>query len=171
MATAAAKKKQSTHVSHEQETWDDISVHDIDIEINGEVGSLPHIKPRPGYTQRWIRTKVNGEDDAKNLSKKFNQHWRRRDPSTIPSGEAAPSIHVDGVGECIGISGMVLMERPEKISAKYKAQVDARTRTQMESVDQNLFQTHSAGKGFGAPKRVEDTAKVEVGSGMIPDED
>ena len=170
MATAA-NKKQSTHVSQQQETWDDISVHDIDIEENGEVGSLPHISARPGYTQRWIRTKVNGEDDPKNLSKKFNQHWRRRDPSTIPSGEAAPSIHVEGVGECIGISGMVLMERPVEISAKYKAQARQRAKAQMASVDQSLFQSHTAGSGFGAPKRIEDVTKVEIGSGMIPDDD
>ena len=66
---------------------------------------------------------------------------------------------------------MVLMERPVEISAKYKAQARQRAKAQMASVDQSLFQSHTAGSGFGAPKRIEDVTKVEIGSGMIPDDD
>jgi hypothetical protein len=171
MATQATKKKQSTHVSHEQETWDDISVHDIDIEQNGESNVLPNIRARDGFTQRWIRTKLNGEDDPRRIASAFNQHWRRRDPSTIPAGEMAPSIHVEGVGECIGLSGMVLMERPEAISAQYARRVRQQTKTQMDAVDESLFQSHTANSGFGAPQRVEDKTQVKVGSGIIPDDD
>ena len=166
-----AAVKRDTRVSHEQETWDEVSVHDLDIEINGESTILPNVPARKGYTQRWMRTKLNGEDDPKNISSTFNNHWRRRDPSTIPKGNFAPSIRVEGVGECIGISGMVLVERPKSISDQYEDRVRQRTDAQMEAVDKSLFKTHTANDGFGAPRRVEDKTKVKVGSGLIPDDD
>jgi len=146
---APDQSQRQERVSHEQETWDNIDIHKDLPNIVGNVGPLPELDAREGMAQRWIRSKVNGEDDHANLSKAFNQHWRRRSPDTIPRGVSAPTIYVEGIGEAIGLSGMILMERPIEIHNAYKAKVQDRTQTQKRAVDESLFNIPAEG-GFGA---------------------
>jgi hypothetical protein len=160
--TAQTKKRDS----REQETWDNVDIHDMIIEIGDDDGALPNVPPREGYAQRWIRTMKNGVEDPANIAKAMNAYWRRRAPDTLPEGIAAPSVHVDGIGETIGISGMILMERPLAIHEKFVERVRNRTRTQMEAVDKSLYKIKTAGdSGFGTPQRTEDETKVSVGVG------
>jgi len=158
-----------TRVSREQETWDNIDIHASMDEIGENEGPLPYIKPRPGFVQRWIRTKIGGEDDPENISKSSNQHWRRRDPSTIPVGFSAPTIYVGGIGNAIGISGMILMERPVEINDKYKSRVIDRTKAQMRSVEESLYNVHSVGDGFNTPKSVGSSTSVTTGEMPVDD--
>lgn len=162
-------EQKSLKTSREQETWDNIDIHASMDEIGDNSGPLPTIKPRAGFVQRWIRTKMGGEDDAANISKSTNQHWRRRDPSTIPANFSAPTVYVDGIGNAIGISGMVLMERPVEINDMYKRRVKDRTDAQMRSVEESLYKIHSAGDGFGTPKSVESRTKVTTGEMPVDD--
>ena len=166
-----AKKttEKEVRVSREQETWDNIDIHASIKQIAENPGILPNIPAREGFVQRWIRTKIGGEDDPKNIAKASNQHWRRRDPSTIPNDLSVPTIYQDGIGESIGISGMILMERPIAINDQYKDRVTSRTKAQMDAVDRSLYESSVNNVG-GAPKRVEDKTTVSVGGGM-PDND
>ena len=166
-----AKKttEKETRISREQETWDNIDIHASIKQISESSGILPEISAGEGFIQRWIRTKLGGEDDPKNIAKASNQHWRRRDPSTIPSDISAPTIYQDGIGESIGVSNMILMERPIAINDQYKDRVRSRTKAQMDAVDRSLYES-SVNDVRGAPKRVEDKTTVSVGGGM-PDND
>ena len=155
---APAPIQREERISHEQETWDNIDIHKDLPNIVGNVGPLPELDPREGMAQRGIRSKVNGEDDHANLSKAFNQHWRRRSPDTIPKNVSAPTIYVEVIGNAIGLSGMILMERPIEIHNAYKAKVQDRTDTQKRAVDESLFNIPAEG-GFG---RVGNQNKSEV---------
>lgn len=158
--------------SREQETWDNMNVHDIVIGDDISGGPLPEIPARPGYVQRWVRTKIGGVDDPQNMSAKFNQYWRRRDPKSLPTGTYAPTIHVEGVGDAIGISGMVLMERPQEVHDQFKRRIEQRTQAQRDSVEQSLFSEHKpADQGFGRPGTAEDKSVAKVGSGVMPVDD
>jgi len=164
------QRAEPVHESREQETWDNVSIRDSMRAIEDNEGPLPEIPAREGFMQRWMRTKLAGEDDPKNIAKSINQHWRRRDPSTIPSDLAAPTVYLDGIGNTIGISGMVLRERPVEINDQYKDRVKERTKTQMSAVDNSLYKDHSVNDGFGAVHREEDKTRVSVGQGMPVDD-
>lgn len=155
-------------VSREQETWSADAIHDDFSSVAEADGPLPNIPARNGFSQRWIRSKIGGENDSKNLSTAYNNGWRRRDPATVPPTIAAPSVYVEGVGDSVGISGMILMERPEKLSAVHKQRVQQRTNTQMEAVDKALENSHTANSGFGAPTR---SGKTETQTGSMPIDD
>lgn len=160
-------------VSREQETWSADAIHDDYTAVAEDEGPLQqNIPARPGFSQRWIRTKIGGEDDPQSISSAVNKGWKRRDPSTIPPEISAPSIYVDGVGESVGISGMILMERPQKYSDAYKAKVQQRTNAQMEAVNNALAETHAAekGRGFGRPGQTEET-KTVTQTGTMPVDD
>lgn len=161
----------TTRTSREQETWDAAAVDRDYSDISEDTGPLPDIPPREGFSQRWMRTKIGGEDDPKNISSSINKGWRRRDPATIPPEFSAPSIYVDGIGDSVGISGFILVERPEKMSSAYKQRVRQRTDSQMQAVNEALKSTHAAqdNSGFGPPKATEE--KTTVTRGVLPIDD
>lgn len=108
--------------------------------------------PRPGYVQRWVRTKLNGQDDAANIGRKYNQGWRPRAASTVPKGTYAPKLMRDG-SEIVGMDGMILMERPEKLHEAHARRNKNMADDQMLAVDRDLFKAHNPGSGFGKPHR------------------
>jgi len=162
---------QDARNSRETDTWDENAVHDDFDDFVGQDTSLPDIPARSGFDQRWIRTKIGGEDDPVNVSRSLNKGWKRRDPDTLPANFKTLRSYVEGIGESVGVSGMVLMERPKQISRKFKDSKDQRTAAQMQSVDDNLFKSHTAGSGFGAPARVEDKTEVTRGKPISVDDD
>lgn len=169
----AAKKStqaREKRLSREQETWDNIAIHDIDVEVDGTFGPLPNIKARDGMAQRWMRTMKNGHPDPANIAKMENRHWRHRSPDTVPQNVAAPTSYVDGLGDTIGISGSVLVERPLSIHTAYAAEVRKRTQSQARSVDESLF-NDTASSGFGSATAVENKSVAKVGSGVMPVDD
>jgi hypothetical protein len=68
---------------------------DVDWEPKG-ILDASFIEPRPGYTQRWVRTHINGIPDPQNVGKKFNEGWRPRPADTVPKGHYVPTIEYQG---------------------------------------------------------------------------
>ena len=169
-AVKKSRQSREKRLSREQETWDNINIHDIDVEVDAQTGPLPNLKARDGMAQRWMRTTKNGKPDPANIAKMENRHWRRRNPDTIPDNKAAPTNYVDGLGDTIGISGMVLVERPLSIHAAYTAEVKKRTLAQKRSVEESLF-NETASSGFGAAQVVTNKSVAKVGSGVMPVDD
>lgn len=108
--------------------------------------------PRPGYVQRWVRTKLNGNDDVANIGRKYNQGWRPRAAASVPKGVYAPKLVHDGQA-VIGMEGMILMERPEKMHAAHARRNQNMAASQMQAVDKDLFRVHTPGTGFGQPHK------------------
>lgn len=119
---------------------------------------------RPGMVQRWIRTHLNGREDANNIMRQQNRGWRPRSADTIPKGVFAPTFDLRGT-TVIGMEGIVLMERPLELHEKNAAHNREMARRQQMSVEHHLMASHEAGKGFGAPRI---TAESEVSTGSRP---
>lgn len=144
-----------------QETRDNDSVRETHGDNWEEPSLLSAPKPRPGYVQRWVRTKLNGVDDPNNLVKRLNQGWQPRLAETAPDNYKHLSVVHDGAN-VIGIHGMLLMERPEEVHNQHAQRTNAATRNQMRAVDENLFKAHQPGRGFEAPT-MKESSRVEVG--------
>lgn len=140
------------------------SVHDEDDYEDDweEPDLLDAPPPRPGYVQRWIRTLIHGQGDPGNVAKRSNQRWRPRPADTVPKGFSVPTIQHGQHAGCIGIEGMVLMERPEKAQRARRRKNRELTRMQMEGVESDLHQVHDPSSGLGQPT-LKSRSKVERG--------
>lgn len=154
--------------SREQETWSAEAVHDNYDDLWVEQGNLPEIEPRDGFEQRWIRSLLAGTPDIQRLSQAETQGWRRRDPGTINGKLSSLQSYLDGVGAVIGVSGMILMERPKRFGDVFRKMKAERDERQRRSVEEQLFNTHVAGRGFGRPYVAEDRTRVSQGKRVAP---
>ena len=109
-----------------------------------------NIPARDGFVQRWVRTKVKGEDDQSNVFRKINQDWKPRLKSSVPKGAFIPNIDFQGK-DVIGIHGMILMERPQKQHEAQAKHIKEATNSQMSAVKKNIFNVHEAGSGMTQP--------------------
>lgn len=142
------------------------SIHEDYTDLWVEEGVLQAPPPRPGFVQRWMRTKLAGEEDARNLSRKFNRGWRPRAADTLPAGQFAQTIRIPTFGDVIGNSGNVLVERPKDLHERYEAMTQSRADRQMESVTAMLKQTEKEGEGMRI--RREHASEVRLGERAAP---
>jgi len=155
--------------SRTQESREATEVH----ESYGDVWESPalldtkHIPARPGYVQRWVRTKIRGEDDQNNVFKKINQGWRVRTLDSVPKGQFVPHVDFQGTN-VIGIHGMLLMERPQEIHERHAAYNRKQAQHQMTAAKENLFNVHREGNGMVAPSMKN---KSTVSTGQLIDHD
>jgi hypothetical protein len=131
-----------------------------------------HIPARAGFVQRWVRTKMNGVDDPKNVMKRMNQGYRPRLADTVPAGTFAPTVNSRQFGDIIGMDGIILMERPAKLHESHARHNREMAAKQMEAVNGILNQAQEPGKGFG-PVKMNASSQAETGHRPAPvaDED
>ncbi len=128
-------------------------------------------EPRANMVQRWVSTMQSGRPDTANLSKRYNEGWRPRDPSTCPHGIKPPTISHGQFEGAIGVEGNVLMERPAKLHAKFAQAILAKTEKQMASVQESLFKMRQPGDskhGFHKPEVSRDQRVSRSGSTVRP---
>jgi len=126
--------------------------------------NLPNIAARVGMTQRWVRTKTNGNDDEKNLWKRQNQGWEPRKYSTIPKGQHVPKINFDG-DDIVGMHDMVLMERSIELHERYHDLRRNDVRLQQQAIDNDVMKFHDAESGLRSRQSGIDS---QVHMGRIP---
>ena len=73
--------------------------------------------PRPGYTQRWIATSIQGKETPDNVYKRMREGWEPRKADTVKD-QLYPTINHGQWAGSIGIEGMLLCEMPKE---KHKA--------------------------------------------------
>ena len=74
-------------------------------------------EPRPGYTQRWIATSIQGKETPDNVYKRMREGWEPRKADTVKD-QLYPTINHGQWAGSIGIEGMLLCEMPKE---KHKA--------------------------------------------------
>lgn len=117
-------------------------------------------EPRPGYTQRWIATSIQGKETPDNVYKRMREGWQPRKSDTVKS-QLFPTINHGQWAGSIGVEGMILCEMPEE---KFKAmkeyyqgknldqneaipgELDAMARTGGISIQQDRKSTSSRGR-------------------------
>lgn len=164
-----------------QEARDNDQVHEPYVDAWTQPMNLEAPKPRPGYVQRWVSAVSGGEDEVQNLIRKQGPRygWTPRRADTVPNGQA-PSISKGQFAGCIGVMGMVLMERPVKVATAHRRAIDTKTRIQESATHahvlkeqkahrQNLRQTGE--RGIGAPEVEEHRSTVTRRRPVAPAQD
>lgn len=128
-----------------------------------------NIPARAGFVQRWVRTKVKGDDDQNNVFRKINQGWKPRLLSSVEKGQFVPNIDFQGT-DVIGIHGMILMERPLEQHERQAEYNRVQTQHQMLAVTQDMHRVHEPGSGFSAPEFVENRQRVTKGRLAVADD-
>lgn len=147
------RRTRAPRASRTQESRAADTFHEETMDVDWEPKGLldtSHVPPRPGYTQRWVRTQLNGVDDPNNVGKRLNQGWRPRPADTVPQGSYVPTIDYKG-SNVVGMVGNILMERPVELHEKHRRYVQSMTDAQAQSVSENLYRVHERGDGFGRP--------------------
>jgi hypothetical protein len=103
-----------------------------------------NIPARDGYVQRWVRTKLRGEDDQNNIFRKINYGWKPRSLDSVPKGQFVPQVNLNGEN-VIGIHGMILMERPKALHDRQAAFNRKQADNQITAAKHNLFRVHNPG--------------------------
>ena len=163
-----------TRTSRDQETYekDDVRAADFDAIFLDDSGPLPEIPPRPGYVQRWVRTRVRNDDDARNLSIRARRGWQPRMADTVDKSYHHMVIQNENMGGIIGTHSLVLMERPMAIHRKAEQIERNKVRDLERAVRGNLFREHQnmGGNSNGMVPHEESTANVERGSPRVLDD-
>jgi hypothetical protein len=99
---------------------------------------LPSPNPEPGYGFRWIRVSSLGNTDATNVSSKLREGWEPVKASDHPEITLV-TIENDRFKDNIVIGGLMLCKAPEELVNERNDHYKAQTRSQMQSVDNNLM--------------------------------
>ena len=94
--------------------------------------------PPEGYTHRWIRESVMGNDDKKNLSARLREGFDLVRADEYPDFEAPTVDSGSNIG-VIGVGGLILAKVPVETVNERNAYFKEQTQTQMEGVDQNYM--------------------------------
>jgi len=94
-------------------------------------------EPRPGMTQRWIASSIQGKDTPDNVYKRMREGWNPRPAETVKD-KLFPTINHGQWAGSIGIEGMLLCEMPLETHKQMKAYYSNRNSEQNESVSGDL---------------------------------
>jgi hypothetical protein len=157
-----AEQAELTRKARTQDLRESEPVHEQYADWDESLLSTKNIPAREGYSQRWVRSTVKGEQDQANLQRKFNQGWRPRLLSTIPKGQFV--AHVDFMGqEVIGIHGSILMEIPTELLNRHKKRVREATNLQSQSVKSNFLNSRDQNERGDARLSFEETSRTQRG--------
>lgn len=157
MAEAELTRKTRTQDLRESEP-----VHEQYADWDESLLSTKNIPAREGYSQRWVRSTVKGDQDQANLQRKFNQGWRPRLLSTIPKGQFVAHIDFQGQ-EVVGVHGMFLMEIPTPLLERHKKRVREATDLQAQSVRSNFLNSRYPNDRGDAQLAFEETSRTQRG--------
>jgi hypothetical protein len=99
---------------------------------------LPSPNPEPGYEFRWIRVSSQGTTDATNVSSKLREGWEPVKASDHPEITLV-TIENDRFKDNVVIGGLLLCKAPVELIEERNDYYKQQTRSQMESVDNNLM--------------------------------
>lgn len=100
--------------------------------------SLEAPEAPPGFKHRWIRAETLGTDDKKNMAARLREGFELVRADEYPDF-SAPTIDNGTHAGVIGVGGLLLARIPDEIVESRAEYFADQTRTQEESVDNNLF--------------------------------
>ena len=102
---------------------------------------------RPGYTQRWIATSIQGKETPDNVYKRMREGWEPRKADTVKD-KLFPTINHGQWAGSIGIEGMLLCEMPIEKHRQMKDYYHSRSLEANESIAGDL---DALGRKTGQP--------------------
>jgi len=104
-------------------------------------------EPRPGYTQRWIATSIQGKDTPDNVYKRMREGWEPRKADSVKE-KLFPTINHGQWAGSIGIEGMLLCEMPVE---KHRAMKDYYRNRSVEANESIAGDLEALGRKTGQP--------------------
>ena len=104
---------------------------------------LPSPTPEEGYAFRWIRVAMQGTVDATNVSSKLREGWEPVKATDHPEITLV-TIENERFKDNVIIGGLMLCKAPVELVAERTEHFEGQTRTQMDSVDNNLRRENDA---------------------------
>jgi len=97
---------------------------------------LPSIEVEAGYTSRWVRISTLGVTDASNVSSKLREGWEPVKAEDYPEILSDNNERFEGN---ITQGGLLLCKAPQEMVEERNDYYENQTRSQMQSVDNNLM--------------------------------
>lgn len=104
---------------------------------------LPSPTPEEGYAFRWVRVAMQGTVDATNVSSKLREGWEPVKATDHPEITLV-TIENERFADNVIIGGLMLCKAPVELVAERTEHFEGQTRTQMDSVDNNLMRENDA---------------------------
>ena len=114
----------------------------------------------PGFKHRWIRAETLGTEDRKNMAGRLREGFELVRADEFPDFHS-PTIENGAHAGVIGVGGLLLARIPEEIVEQRAEYFAEQTKTQEESVDNNLFKEQHR----SMPISSERNSRVTFGSG------
>ena len=100
--------------------------------------TLPSPNPEDGYVYRWIRTSMQGQVDAPNVSSKLREGLEPVKAVDHPEITMV-AVENDKFADNIVIGGLMLCKAPQEMVDERTAHYQQQTKNQIHSVDNNLM--------------------------------
>lgn len=157
---AHASREQEQHSAVDMSAWDDFQP-----DFGKQYLKAP--MPRPGMDQRWIRVaNAQGKDDVINVQRQHGKGWRPRPSATIPSTFGTPTEAHGKFPGALVVEGMVLCERPQRISQLYREANREEIDRLTAAIDAELRNAATAGQSAYGP--IERQAKTRFLRERVP---
>lgn len=145
---------ESEHLAHDESTdreTDDLYASDEDSEViewkrHSDLDAPP---AREGYVNRFIRIRLGTVRDTARLRNAMREGWRPVLKSSV-SDRSLPAVHLENVGDVIGVEDLILCEMPErayKSRKKFFRDKLARQNAAIERQLRNVSRTDTPGFG------------------------
>ena len=108
--------------------------------------------PPEGFTHRWIRESVMGNDDKKNLSARLREGFDLVRADEYPNFEA-PTVQDGRHAGVIGVGGLLLARFPVESKQERDAYYQGKTDEQMSAVDNDLMREEHSSMPILKPDR------------------
>lgn len=123
---------------------------------------LPTPDPRPGWTHRWVRIALHGQQDPTNISSKLREGW---EPCKINEYPEIQVVYEESrqFKDNVVMGGMMLCRAPEEFVDDRKQYYQDQAAAQMQSVNENLMRENNP----RMPMFNESKSRVKFGSGAL----
>jgi|TARA_B110000285_G_C15071038_1_gene587961 hypothetical protein len=113
---------------------------------------LPEPNQEPGYTYRWVRVAMLGQQDPRNVSSKTREGWE-----PVPASEQSHlQMLVDPNSrfkDNIEVAGLLLCKMPNEMVEQRREYFAKQNQSQMDSVDNNFMRENDQRMPLFSDKR------------------
>ena len=93
----------------------------------------------PGYTYRWIRESMLGQEDRANVSRRIREGWELVKASDLPPEWELPTMDAGKHAGVIYNEGLLLAKMPNETIAERKEYYEGKTAEANEALDNTMF--------------------------------
>ena len=124
--------------------------------------SMLETPPAPeGYSYRWIRAEIVGQEDRKNVMSRLREGFELVRSEEIGDFDL-PSLEQGKHAGVVSVGGLLLAKIPEETRNERNAYYQQRTTNAQEAVDNDLMKESDARSPIMSPRR---TSSVTFGGG------